>query len=583
MFLRKIGKFLRGKATPFQITTATVLGALLGSLPGFSQGPLLMLLLLFLLIVINANIFLAGLALLLMRVVYLLLLPLYFHIGTWLLEGPLNGLVAVFVNAPVTAWFGFDYYVMVPSLAFGLLVGLGLGIGLSRTLAAFRRKMANLETGSERYQAYTSKGWVKALAWLLVGGLKGKKDWSEMAELKRGLPVRPLGIVFVLAICVLLFIGVRLLDETIVTANLRSALEQANGATVDLQSVEIQPSANRIVLTGLALADPEDLQTNRFAAREIIADVSGMNLLAKKVVVDSLQVLEPQAGTPRRVPGKRTVAMPEPEPVPESEKEEGVVSIDEYLGQAQKWRERLQLAKRVYDRIAPHLSKDKADSAPDAPGWREQLAERARELGYATLKSDSLIRKSPQLWIRQLEADNLEVGGDGHRFSISGTNLATQPVLLEESGSLTVSRADGNLEVVLGLPSKEAPARSELTVRYDNLLVEDLESEIARDLPMEGGTLDIAGSGTIDNAILNLPLKVTLQDTTLKAFGTTVPLDQLPIEVTVTGPLDRPNLKIPTDALEKAVKQGAQNTIEGLIQDQAGEKLKKLLPFGKGG
>ena len=80
MFIRKIGKLLRGNATPFQIISATVLGGLLGALPGLSQGPLLLLVLLFLVIVLNANLFLAGITLLLVKLISLILLPLYFQI-----------------------------------------------------------------------------------------------------------------------------------------------------------------------------------------------------------------------------------------------------------------------------------------------------------------------------------------------------------------------------------------------------------------------------------------------------------------------------------------------------------------------
>ena len=38
--------------------------------------------------------------------------------------------VAVLVNAPVTAWFGLDYYVMIPSLLVGgLAIGTACGTG----------------------------------------------------------------------------------------------------------------------------------------------------------------------------------------------------------------------------------------------------------------------------------------------------------------------------------------------------------------------------------------------------------------------------------------------------------------------
>ncbi|MFO7724024.1 MAG: hypothetical protein R6V45_00625 [Oceanipulchritudo sp.] len=584
MFFRKIGKFLRGKATPFQILSATVLGALLGSLPGFGQGPLLLVLLLFLLIVLNANLFLAALTLLFVKLVTLLLLPVYFKVGVYLLEGPLNGPVAALVNAPVTAWFGLETYVMLPSLLGGGALGIIIGVLISRALGSFRTKMASLETGSERYQAYTSKVWVKALAWIFVGGLKGKKSWAELGGKRRGLPVRPLGIVFILSLGVLVYIGLQFLDETIITSYTRDALESVNGATVDIDGVAIEAAQNRIVLSGLAMADPEALQTNRFAAKEIVTDISGMNLLAKKMVIDSIRVIEPESGTERRLRGRLTgPATEEPEPVeePDEEPEEEIVSLEDYLGQAQKWRERLAMAKRVYDRIAPHLKKDEEEAPEeDRPGWRERLEARAEEAGYGALKSDSLIRGTPRLWIRDLMAENLEVGGDDRRFSISGSNLASQPALLEESGHLEILSEDDTMEVGLELPSSENPSRSVIEIRYSDLAVSELEEETGRDLPMEGGRIDIAGKGTIDGGILELPLTVTLRETTLKAFGSSLPLDELPLQVRIYGPLDSPLLSIPKDALEEAVKSGGKKKVEDLIKDKAGDSLKDIFPFG---
>ena len=39
MITRKIGKLIRGKATPTQLMLACVLGSMLGFVPGFAQGP----------------------------------------------------------------------------------------------------------------------------------------------------------------------------------------------------------------------------------------------------------------------------------------------------------------------------------------------------------------------------------------------------------------------------------------------------------------------------------------------------------------------------------------------------------------
>ncbi len=579
MLLRKIGKTLRGKSTPFQILSATILCGLLGALPGVTQGPLLLILLLFLLIVLNANLFLGGLTLLIVKLISLVLLPVYFQVGATLLEGPLNGVVSSLVNMPVLAWFGFEYYVTIPSLLVGLVLGIFLGLLFSRGLRAFRVKMSSLESGSEKYQQYVSRWWVKLLAWLFVGGVKGKKSWKELSEQKKGLPVRPLGIVFVISLTVLMWVGVQFLDSTIVTSVLRDQLEQANGATVDLAGVEILPSENQIIINELNLANPEKLDTNRFSTRQITADLSGFSLLSKKLVVDKLYIVEPKSGESRKVPGKRIIELPEQEP----EAETGdVISIDDYLGQASIWRERLRTAKRVYDKIAPYIKRGEKDASdePEQLSWREELALRAKELGYSKVKSDSLITHSPRLLIRELNSDNMVLSGSDDRFVISAENVSSQPALLDKPGKILINRMDGELEVEMGLPDREHPNRSAIRIRYLGMEIDELADSVGNNLPMSGGTLDISGTGTITGGYLELPLKVVLNDTTLAAFGQTLPVDDFPIQVALTGTLDKPSLTIPKDAIQEAILAGGKKKVENMIKEEAGDQLKKLFNFG---
>jgi hypothetical protein len=101
---------------------------------------------------------------------------------------------------------------------------------------------------------------------------------------------------------------------------------------------------------------------------------------------------------------------------------------------------------------------------------------------------------------------------------------------------------------------------------------------------MEGGSMDITGEGTIDGGLLDLPLTVTFRNSTLNAFGSSLPMDGFPIEVRVHGPMESPKLAIPKDAIEEAVKAGGKKQIENLIKDKAGDKLddklKGLFPGG---
>ena len=55
MITRTLGKIVRGTATPFQLFTACALAAMLGFMPGWSQAPGLVVVLLLLLVILNAN------------------------------------------------------------------------------------------------------------------------------------------------------------------------------------------------------------------------------------------------------------------------------------------------------------------------------------------------------------------------------------------------------------------------------------------------------------------------------------------------------------------------------------------------
>lgn len=580
MFLRKIGKLLRGQATPFQILSATLLGSLLGAAPGFGQAPLLIALLLTALIVLNANLFLAAIVLVGVKLLSLLLMPLHFHVGVFLLEGPLQEPVALLVNAPVTAWFGLEYYVTLPALLLAGLIGLILGVAINRSLRRFRKKMATLETDSPRYQALSGKIWVRILAWIFIGGLKGKKSWQELSESSKGLPVRPLGIVSIVLLGVLLFIGTRFLDTAIITSYARSYLEQLNGATVDLSGVSVNPGEGKVTVDGLAFADPAALDENRFAADSVILNISGLRLLSKKLEMDTVEFVDASSSTPRRVRGQLTREVVEPEPVPPAA--EGDINIWEYLEQAEVWRERLAAAKRLYDRLAPYLEKDDAPTDEGGLTWKEKLEIRAREGGWASVMSESLVRGKPRLVIRELKALQIEVGGHDDRFALIGENLSSHPSLIEEGGRLLLRREDGRAEVVLSLPSATEPATSGLALSFSGIEVSKLEEETGKDLPVSGGTLAIKADGRIDSGVLDLPVEVRFSGSTLTAFGGALSLDGVPIGLQVYGTLDNPKVALPKDALEQAVKAGGMKKVENLLKETLGDDVKKFLPFGGG-
>src|SRR5262245_39562343 len=119
--LRKFGSILRGAATPFQVFSACVLGALIGFAPGFVRAPALVVGLVLLLVILNANVGLALMVAGLAKLVSLATMPVSFAAGRFLLDGPTRPLFATAINAPVLAFCGLEWYVGAGGLLLGLL------------------------------------------------------------------------------------------------------------------------------------------------------------------------------------------------------------------------------------------------------------------------------------------------------------------------------------------------------------------------------------------------------------------------------------------------------------------------------
>ena len=567
-FLRKIGSFLRGGATPGQLMMATLLGGALAFLPGFTQAPGLLVFEILLLLLLNANLFIAGLTLLIGRFLFYLLLPVSFWIGRILIDGPTASLFELLINGPVTAWFGFENYVTTGGFFLGLLYGFVVGRLVIGALRRFREKMAQLEENSEGYQRAIGKPWVRVLAFIFLGGVKGKQSWNELAQAKRGNPIRVVGVVIAVLTLFLITVAYHYLDATVLKVALLTGLEKVNGATVDVGKVELDISSNRLSISDLALADPADLERNTFEAQTIEADVSGLSLLRRKFAADHVEVSGAAIGKERLFPGVIVGKKRELEDVPTGDGK----SLEEIVEEAKTWKQRLSQLKAWLDRLSEYR---------DLPGEDgESLSQRLRRQreaeGYAGLYANHRISGSPTLTITSITANGVRVEQmPGEQLDIKGKNLSTNPSLLEGVPELVVhAQSDllfGKL-IAGGLASGKGANSVSLYVR--NLSIHQISESVPDDVdfPFNGGTLSLQGEGTLERTYLTLPIKVTIQDSevTLPRIGTRR-VSRLTLPVRIEGPLDNPKLKIDPDALRKALTSVGKSAVKDLINRKAGE------------
>jgi uncharacterized protein (TIGR03546 family) len=452
MFIRKIGALLRGKATPMQLLLACLLGALLGFVPVAGQSPGLVVVYILLLLVLNANVGIFLLVALLCKLIALLAMPLSFKIGQVLIDGPARGLVETAVNAPVAAFFGLEYYATTGGIMVGAVVGLILGFMLVGILNGFRRKMAKMEEGSEGYQKVAGKGWSRFLMWLLIGGKHGKTTYAEMLERGRGNPIRIPGVIVAGLAVAGFFFAPSLIGEPVLTSAAKSGLEGFTGATVDLSGVELSTAEGRLVLSGLAMADPDALDTDVFRASRLEADVSGSDLLRARMVLDKVVVRDAESGTARTSPAERI--RDEDEDEPEDEALSGLpdlVGVQDDLKEMEEWKNRIETIAKWVERLAPDPSEE--DEGPSAlERARERLEREIEAAGYARVYDDSLERDAPTLLIRHLEAGGMRFAGlEDQTFDLTLYNISTHPSLVPEPGRLVLKSSDGklNLDIIL--------------------------------------------------------------------------------------------------------------------------------------
>jgi len=581
MLLRKPGKILLGKSTPFHLYCACLFGAWLAFAPGFRDAPALWVVLASLICVLPVNMGLASLTALVLFPVRVLLLPLSFQVGRLLLDGPTRPLFEALINAPFTALMGFEYYATTGGMLLGGLLGLAVGFGMTRLVRAIRRGIRAADTKSEKYRVWASKWWVKLGCWLIFGTSPKAATYEALESKRVGMPVRPVGIVVALLV-VGAFLGLgQLLSGPYLTRALQSGLERVNGATVDLNKAEIRLDEGRLVIDGLAMADPKALETDLLRTFKLEADISTSDLLTRRVRIDKVVITDSSSGKERETPGKLTGTQPEPQDVPA---EGEIKTIDDYLEDARVWRERLAQARRWMEQLSGPPAED-GEGAGE--GFRERLERRAREMGYGNVTADHLIRGAPLVSIGELRMEGLEamqVGGK--RIDIVGSNLSTQPYLLDAAPRLSIRAADGSIVFDVNLPgASKAGGTNEIELVYTGLPADAIGSRLKTGgaAPLQGGTIDFRSKGTWQPGVgVDLPLEVRLNNTTMSLAGKSEKIDRLDLPLRVTGPLDDPRILFRDEDLQKALVAAGKKKLAAEVDKHIPDDVKKKIGDASG-
>lgn len=598
MIHRKFGRLLLGKATPFQVIAACVLGAILGFQPGFTQAPGSIFLLFCLFAVLNANLMLGALVTVGTLMLSYALLPIAHSIGRFLLEGPTEGLFRSLVNTPFFAWCGFEYHAVTGGWLLGGVIGLAVGLLIAGAMGRIRKTFLSLDEGSEAFRKWAGKGWVKFLSWLLIGGVPKKETYEKIAGKKIGLPVRPLGIVMVLLVSVLIWAVPQLVAGPILTSAVQGGLERVNGATVDLGNADLDLAGGKFTLEGLGMADRAHLEEDMLQANTLTADLDVGELLTKRFRVTELALERALTGAPRKTPGKlvgKTPPPPPPEPPPPADPEVSIMKLEQVLADAKVWYERLGQAERYFELFFGEEEADPAaaeTAAAEADG--KDAVDRAVEtVGYAWTRASHLIEKSPTFRLDHLKVARLEsMQLAGVPFVLEGWNLSTHPSLVPEPAGLSLVNDDGSIRLAVNpAPAGGAPKPETIELARKGLPGDWLGKQVRVDGEpvLAGGTIDIEGSGRWwreGGVRLDLPLRFTLNGCDLKLPGSEgmQRVEKLVVPITVSGSLLSPSIRFSEKDLidglvaagKKELADRARKELTGKISEET-DKLKEEL------
>ncbi|HTE05367.1 MAG TPA: hypothetical protein VK824_04155, partial [Planctomycetota bacterium] len=426
---------------------------------------------------------------------------------------------------------------------------------------------------------------------------------------------RVAGVVIALLLVGAVFALQSVLTGPLLAAALRRGLAEANGATVDVAHASLDLAAGKLQIQGLALADPAALDHDLFRAGELTADVSGLDLLRRRVHLEHVVVSEASQGAPRESRGSLVgwrIQAPPPAPPAGPAPER---TLADYVKDYELWRDRLAQARQWLQRLAPDDAPAEA-GAPGTPGAQETLGERlqreADESGYANVVARHLVEGAPTLLVSDLRVDGLTSAAlPDEVLDVQGANLSTQPSLVDGAPQVTVKARSGHLLVDLGLGGLARRAEAggatsgdaashgaagdgksahgaagaaggagdRVLFRLHAFPVDRIAGQlrVGGEPPIAGGTLDVDLDGRWSGGVgrIDLPLSVTLHDSTMHLGGRDAKVSSFTLPIGLRGPLDDLAISIDDEHLVEALKAAGAAELSRRVDEEKAKLMEK--------
>ncbi len=421
--VRKLLKAFRGGSSFREIFLGLFLGFAIGMLPGAS---LTLIVLIALLLLLNTNGAMAFVALAIGKVLCYALAPLTFHLGYFMIHTlGLSGLVAYCGDTPVLALLNLDVYCMMASIPIVIIVGGAGAWFLAKGVVGVQKKFVAAKDNSEKLQALSGKKWMRFILWVLAG--KQKKSIAESMAEKRPL-IRKGRLIVGGVLMVIILVGMKFYMNGLLCSGLEVGIAAANGAEVNIESVSLSLSQGELIINGLQVTDPKNPAYNQVQAKEIRADVSMLDLLTRRLVIEKIVCDQLILDAKRKEAGwVKEISKEVEEPFDVWSEIEALQKI-EY---AKKFKNFVETMQKLKDYLAKG---GKGDADEQAQKLKEQLETK----GYLGASAQEVLAKRPTWVISELLVSNARIHPDLFGFTIKGTDLSSDPSLHGTMPSITL-------------------------------------------------------------------------------------------------------------------------------------------------
>ena len=558
---------LLGRVTSEQLTLSCLLGGIVGFVPWDHSGAALLALCIGALLVLNASVPLSTTIAGAGSLIALAAHEQVDSVGSAIASGPLGGLLARMGEAPLIAWAEWESDRVSGGVTVGLLFGALAGSLLVQLVTRLRTKLATLEEGSEAFRTWTKRAWVRALAWLLLGGLP-KEGFRATLE-QKGRWWRPAGVLGLAALLMGASTYLSLAQAKGIRGALVGSLAQVTGAQVDCREAALSFTSAKISVGGLAVADPEDLSRDLVRWESLEADLDAMALARHELVIERLVLTGASFDQPREEVAARIELPPLQGGAPSKPDKGKVIDWRELIEDKERIEELLEQVRRGFELLGGEGSDPTAErTAQEAAGiFLPPPAART-----------PLHRTRPRVHI--IEAAWREIPlGDGRTVELILSDLSDEPDLVERPMKTTARTSDGDLE----LSWLRESARS-WRFKGGGSGVDAVR--LAKDLGVEdklvAGVLGVGVEGLVSSpgARLGGELQLQISEGRADIGSGVVSLPADPVKLRLEGSLDDPRLvdrdgawrRWLTNAargvlLEKAAEGGLKDLLRGLKKD----------------